>query len=88
MTRYSELVFYAQTVILLKSRSRIETDMNDIKVQIRTDMNDRPYITHGEVSEVRYFCSQTYSSKKNLNSDVGSDWLNWCIRPSDWLAEI
>ena len=49
------LFFYAQTVILLKSRSRIETDMNDIKVEIRTDMNDRPYITHGKVSEVSIF---------------------------------
>ena len=63
--------------------------MNGIKVEIQTDMNDRPYITHGKASEVSIFLlPDLLQQEKNINPDVGSDWLNWCIRLSDWLAEI
>ena len=66
-----------------------DTNLYLIKVEIRTDMNDRPYITHGKVSEVSIFLlPDLLKEEKTINSDVGSDWLNWCIGPSDWLAEI
>ena len=49
--------------------------MNDIKVEIRTDMNDRPYITHGKVSEVSIFLlpDLLQQEKRTINLDVGSD---------------
>ena len=32
-----------------------DTNLYLIKIEIRTDINDRPYITHGKVSEVSTF---------------------------------
>ena len=53
-------------------------------------MNDRPYITHGKVSEVLIYLlpDLLQQEKKTINLDMGSDWLNWCIRLSDWLVKI
>ena len=51
VTRYSELVFFLHK---LKSRSEIETDMND-----------RPYIVHGKVSEMSIFLLPHLLQQKN-----------------------
>ena len=53
----------------------IKVEMNDIKVKIRTDMNDRPHITHGKVGEVSIFLPPDIlqQEKKTINSNLGSD---------------
>ena len=71
------LEFFVQTFILLKSI-----------FGIRTDMNDRPHTNHGKINDVSIFQLPDLLQQKNINSEVCSDWLNWCIRPSDWLVKI
>ena len=66
-----------------------DTNLYLIKVENRTDKNDRPYITHGKVSEMSIFLlPDLLQQRMTISLDVGSDWLNWCIGPSDWLAKI
>ena len=52
-------------------------------------MNDSSFIVHGKVNEMsRFLLPDLLQQKKTIKSEVCSDWLDWCIGPSDWLVKI